>query len=101
MNKLLKKKMIIIPITLAFLILILYVSYAYYNAEVSGNESVSTVAVNGGFINIDYVNNSGTITAANIIPGWETTKSFTVSSSTNFTDPSLLNNTWYDVFKGR
>ena len=97
MNKLLKKKMIIIPITLAFLILILYVSYAYYNAEVQGNESISTVAVNGGFINIDYVNNSGTITAANIIPGWETTKSFTVSSSTNFTDPSLLNNTWYDV----
>lgn len=97
MNRLLKKRMVIIPITLVFLIIILYVSYAYYNAEVSGNESVSTVAVNGGFINIDYVNNSGTITAANIIPGWKTTKSFTISSSTNFADSSLLNNTWYDV----
>ena len=58
MNKLLKKKMLIISISLVFLILILYVSYAYYNAEITGNESVSTVAVNGGFINIDYVNNN-------------------------------------------
>ena len=97
MNKLLKKRMLIISISLAFLLLInIGISYSYYLGKVVGNESSTTLSLTSAGIIINYENNSGVITDNNITPGWSTTKKFSVSSTFN-QDSTNLSKLWYVV----
>ena len=82
MNKLVKNRMVIISISLALLVLInIAVSYSYYLGKVVGNETSTTLSFTSAGVIIEYENNSGSITDTNIIPGWSTTKNFTVKST--------------------
>ena len=82
MNKLLKKRILIISMSLAILLLInIGISYSYYLGKVVGNETSATISFKSAGIVIEYENNSGNITDSNIIPGWSTTKSFAVKST--------------------
>ena len=67
--------------TLAILILILLfgVSYAYFKTTINNIESASTITFTSGEMTINYEGNTETILASNIIPGWSSTKKFTLS----------------------
>ena len=99
MNRLLKKRMLIISISLAFLLLInIGVSYSYYLGKVVGNESDTTLSFKSAGVEISYENNSGDINVGGIMPGWRATKNFSLSSNileTDFTnDQTKL---WYEI----
>lgn len=98
MKKEFNKKLYFLLLLLVPLIAItIYITYAYYVGEVEGNESVSTIAVQGGNIIINYQGNSEDIVASKILPGWESTKTFTVSCSINYADKSSVKIVWYDM----
>ena len=79
MNKLVKNRILIISISLALLVLInIAVSYSYYLGKVVGNEASTTLSFTSAGVIIEYENNSGSIIDTNIIPGWSTTKNFTL-----------------------
>lgn len=99
MNRLLKKRMLIVSISLAFLLLInIGVSYSYYLGKVVGNESDTTLSFKSAGIKIQYENNSGDVNVGDIMPGWSATKNFSLSSNileTDFTnDQTKL---WYEI----
>ena len=100
MNKLLKKRMLIISISLAFLLLInIGVSYSYYLGKVVGNESGTTLSFKSAGIKIQYENNSGDINVSDIMPGWSATKNFSISSTV--TENQLnetTSNLWYEIY---
>ena len=81
MKKLLEKraKSIVVVVAL-FVIINVALSFAYIRGGSVGSESVSTVALEGGSINVRYSSNSGSIVASDIVPGYETTKQFTITS---------------------
>ena len=100
MNKLLKKRILIISISLALLLLInIGVSYSYYLGKVIGNESDTTLSLKSSGIIVQYENNSNNIAASNVMPGWRATKNFNVSSNISESDfntgQSLI---WYELF---
>ena len=98
MKKKINKKLLFLLLLLIPLIAItIYITYAFYVGEVEGNEQVSTIAVQGGNILINYQGDSENIVASDIFPGWESTKTFTVSCSINYTDKSSVKIVWYDM----
>ena len=99
MNRLLKKRMLIISISLAFLLLInIGVSYSYYLGKVVGNESDTTLSFKSAGIKVQYENNSGEITAGDILSGWSATKNFSLSSSISENDFTNGNSKlWYEI----
>ena len=98
MKKKFNKKLLFLLLLLIPLIAItIYITYAFYIGEVEGNEQVSTIAVQGGNILINYQGNSENIVASKIMPGWEATKTFTVSCSINYLDKSTVKIVWYDM----
>ena len=96
-GKINKKLVFLIATLLVGLSITLYITYAYYVAEINGNEQESTVAIKGGNLVINYEKNSGDIVASDIFPGWEETKTFTVSCSINYGDKTFIDKIWYDV----
>ena len=64
------------------------VSYAYFNASVSGNPTANNVVVTNGVMALEY-KDGDEITLANAVPGNSVTKTFTVKNtgnvSTNYT----------------
>ena len=93
-----KKLLFLIAFLLIGMMFVVYVTYAYYNAEVSGNESESTVAVTGGSLTINYQNNSGDINAGKIMPGWSATKNFTITATIDYNEEYDTNfKIWYDM----
>lgn len=96
-GKINKKLVFLIATLLVGLSITLYITYAYYVAEINGNEQESTVAIKGGNLVINYEKNSGDIVASDIFPGWEETKGFTVSCSINYGDKTFIDKIWYDV----
>ena len=64
------------------------VSYAYFNASVSGNPTTNNVVVTNGVMALEY-KDGDEITLANAVPGNSVTKTFTVKNtgnvSTNYT----------------
>ena len=73
------KKIITSSILIILLIILIAfgVSYAYFQANVFGNESSNTISAGGATLKIEYSSDS-TISANNIIPGWSDTKYFQV-----------------------
>ena len=100
MNKLKKYEMpILISISLLVLVALVSVSYAYFKAKISNIESASTIAFTSGEMTINYENNSATLTGTNIIPGWSTTKTFTLKgkNDSKATDTKPDNNMYYKI----
>ena len=74
------KKIITSSILIILLIILIAfgVSYAYFQANVFGNETSNTISAGGATLKIEYASDS-TITANNIVPGWSDTKYFQVN----------------------
>ena len=84
MNKIKKYEMpMLISIFLLVFIALISVSYAYFKARINNIESASTIAFTSGEMTINYENNSAVLTETNIIPGWSTTKKFTLKGKNN------------------
>ena len=100
MNRLLKKRMLIVSISLALLLLInIGVSYSYYLGKVVGNESDTTLSFKSAGILINYENNSDTIDVSNVAPGWSATKNFSVSSTISENQLNqTTSNLWYEIY---
>ena len=83
------KKIIILSIVGVLLLVSIVVatSYAYFNANVSGNKDTNNVVVTNGVMSLKYTDDD--ITLANAIPGSSVSKTFTVKNtgnvSTNYT----------------
>ena len=58
------------------------VSYAYFNASVSGNPTTNNVVVTNGVMSLEY-KDGDEITLANAVPGNSVTKTFTVKNTGN------------------
>ena len=100
MNKIKKYEMpMLISIFLLVFIALISVSYAYFKARINNIESASTIAFTSGEMTINYENNSAVLTGTNIIPGWSTTKKFTLKgkndSKPTGTQPD--NNMYYKI----
>ncbi len=81
------KKPVIIITIISLLLLVVGISYAYFTATITGNETASTIRATGGVMTINYDSLSNTITVQNIYPRSEAwlVKEFTVTG-TNTTD---------------
>ena len=80
-----------------FLIINVALSFAYIRGGSVGSESVSTVALEGGSINVKYSSNSESIVASDIVPGYETTKKFTVTSEYGNNHEYYDLGLWYQI----
>ena len=84
------KKIIILSIVGVLLLasIGIAVSYAYFNASVSGNPTTNNVVINNGVMALEY-KDGDEINLANAVPGSSVTKTFTVKNtgnvSTNYT----------------
>ena len=84
------KKIIILSIVGVLLLVSIVVatSYAYFNANVSGNKDTNNVVVTNGVMALEY-KDGDEITLANAVPGNSVSKTFTVKNtgnvSTNYT----------------
>ena len=80
MKNILKKRInyIIIAIVL-FVAINVALSFAYIRGGSIDSETVSTVALTGGSVNVRYSGGEA-ITANNIVPGYQVTKKFTITS---------------------
>ena len=58
------------------------VSYAYFNASVSGNPTTNNVVINNGVMSLEY-KDGDEITLANAVPGSSVSKTFTVKNTGN------------------
>ena len=98
MKHILKKRInyIIIAIVL-FVAINVALSFAYIRGGSAGSESVSTVALEGGSINVRYSSNSGSIVASDIVPGYETTKKFTITSEYGNNHDYYDLGLWYQI----
>ena len=80
MKNILKKRIRFIGIVIGvFLAINVALSFAYIRGGSVGSESVSTIALTGGSVNVRY-SGGDAIVANSIVPGYETTKQFTVTS---------------------
>lgn len=94
------KETIKFGITLSILLTMLIgMSYAYFRANINGEESVSTIVAESGEMDITYENNSSNIIANGAVPGWEVVKNFTISgkntAKANKVNPD--NNMYYKI----
>lgn len=100
MKKLKKYEMpILISISILVFVALVSVSYAYFKARINNLESVSTIAFTSGEMTINYENNSAVLTGTNIIPGWSTTKTFTLKGKNDSkpTNTQPDNNMYYKI----
>ncbi len=81
-----RKGRIIIAIIGIFIVLfaILGFTYAYFIANITGNNSTKSVVVNAGYLQIDYTS-SRVLSATALIPGW-------ASDGLSYYDPSYRDN---------
>ena len=100
MDKLIKKKVIYISIVLFVLVMTnIALSYSYYLGKVVGNESNTTLLLTSFGLKVDYENNSDTIIADYIVPGWTTSKTFSLSTLINESDiVDLEKKLFYEIF---
>ena len=82
MNKQSKRTIIVLSVLLLIVLLIGGVSYAYYVAKVTGNESATTITADAGKMEL-IVNGGNSITADVFQPSSEpwATKTFTVTGT--------------------
>ena len=97
------KRLFVLTIMLFVVIFVVGVSYAYTHANFFNRETGTTIAVNGGKMEIIYNDPSGggyssSITADGVIPGWETTKLFTVTGTNEIdSNQTVDTNMYYKV----
>lgn len=99
MERLKHKIFIFIAICVIIVVVYLGTAFAYMAAKINGVESSSTIDVNSGVMNLTYSGDTASITGENIIPGWETTKKFTISgqNTMNPNDEVTDTNLYYRI----
>lgn len=76
------KKKIIIGVCIICLFLVsVAVSYSYFSARISGNETTSTISGTAAGLELTFTDGGTVIDGTNIIPGWSASKTFTVSNT--------------------
>ena len=76
-----KKRILIIVSSILILITIIGLSYAYFAANIIGNEEVSSIAGRAAYLEVTFADGEDTITGNNIVPGWSASKTFTVTNT--------------------
>src|SRR5574344_872629 len=79
------KVMIVILSILNVVVLLVGVSYAYYVATISGNETSKSLEGTSSNLEITFADGADTVSASGIAPGWSATKTFTVTNTGNDT----------------
>src|SRR5574344_279356 len=84
------KLILLISLLVLVLLIVVGVTYAYFSAQITGNETTTTITADSGQMTIVYDNGSGIITASNISPENTpfATKTFTVTGN-NTTDKMM------------
>src|SRR5574344_711501 len=79
------KVMIVILSILNVVVLLVGVSYAYYVATISGNETSKSLEGTSSNLEITFADGGATVSASGIAPGWSAPKTFTVTNTGNDT----------------
>ena len=75
------KKVIISLSIIGLLLVSLAISYAYFSAKITNNESESTVVATAAYLELTFIDGSPEINASNILPGWSASKTFSVQNT--------------------
>ena len=98
MKKALDKKVkYIVAGLLLFIVINVALTYAYIRGETVGSESMSTISFKAGNVSVRYENNSGDIIFSDIIPGFETVKSFSLTSNFGENRQYYEGGMWYQI----
>lgn len=99
MKEKIKKRIgLYISILVLFVIVNIVVSFAYLRGRANGNESVSTIAIEGvGAINVVYSSNTPDIIVGDILPGYETIKDVSVTSNISSGGELYKRGIWYQL----
>ena len=83
MNK--KNRIVLLTSTIALIIVLISISYAYFSARITGTESTSTIILVGGRLEITYSEGNDAFRVENIYPREEAwvTKHFTLTGFNN------------------
>ena len=75
------KKVIISLSIIGLLLVSLAISYAYFSAKITNNESESTIVATAAYLELTFIDGSPEINASNILPGWSACKTFSVQNT--------------------
>ena len=75
------KILLIVFIAVFLLITAIGLSYAYYTAVIDNGEESSSIVSRSGSLELTYTDGVKQIIGANIYPGWQDTKTFTVKNT--------------------
>ena len=75
------KKIIISMSIIGLLLVSLAISYAYFSAKITNNESESTIVATAAYLELTFIDGSPEINASNILPGWSASKTFSVQNT--------------------
>jgi hypothetical protein len=78
-----KEKKILITLSglLLFVLMIIGFSYAYYSANIIGNETSTTITGTASTLSLSFTDGTDKIVGSNIAPGWSASKTFTVANT--------------------
>lgn len=76
-----RKVFYIISLTILFILTVAGLSYSFFMARISGNESESTVYGVAANLTIEFREGTNQINATDIFPGWSETKTFSVKNN--------------------
>lgn len=77
-----RSKFIIISLSVVSVILAsVGVTFAYFTTIILNQESETSLSLSSAIVAINFENGTNQIDAANIVPGWQGTKNFTLSGS--------------------
>lgn len=76
-----RKVFYIVSLTILFILTVAGLSYSFFMAKISGNESESTVYGVAANLTIEFREGTSQINATDIFPGWSETKTFSVKNN--------------------
>ena len=79
MNK--KQRRMYILISTLISLCVIGLTYAFYAANVSNSEEVSTIYGNSSTMEITYTDGTGTLAGSEIAPGWNISKTFDIQNT--------------------
>lgn len=98
MKNILNKRIKLLIAAIVFIIIInIAISFAYLRGTTVDSESKSTVALMGGRVYVKYTGNTSNIIVNDIVPGFETTKQFTVTSEFGNNHEYYKDGVWYTI----
>ena len=77
------KMLLIVFISIVALVACIGISYAYYTAVIDKGEESASVVSRAGSLELTYTDGVKQIIGADIYPGWQDTKTFTVKNTGN------------------